>query len=78
MQIIPNGQNPGESSFITKLAVELLNQQNNSYNNDDSFSPVKTDIHTIQVKRLGLTKVPSNIDPSFWISPSTAKKIQQF
>lgn len=78
MQIIPNGANPNESSFITKLAIEMMADQNNVYDGVDSFSPFKTEKHTIQVKRLGLLKTPSNIDPSYWVTPETAKKMQQF
>ena len=78
MQIIPQGGTPNESSFLTKLALDLLNQDENVYDNDDSYSPIRTDTHTIQVKRLALMKTPSNIDPSFWVTPNTAKKLQQF
>jgi|694.fasta_scaffold10192_1 hypothetical protein len=80
MKITQNGQS--ENSFITKMAIDILAQQDKVFNEED-FSPRKTETHYIQIKKIGLLEnlpsdVPEWVTEESWVNPNTAQKLQQF
>ena len=79
MKIHPNGSSPYDTSFVTKLAIDMLNQQGQSELRKEDFSPVKTDKHTISLERLAYDgELPEGVTAQFWTDNVVARKLQRF
>jgi hypothetical protein len=80
MKITQNGQS--ENSFITKMAIDILAQQEKVFNAED-FSPQKTETHPIQIRKIGLLEnlpndIPEWVTEESYVTYLAAQKMQQF
>lgn len=80
MEITPNGRSLTETSFLTKLALDLMQQQQtpNDLNKED-YSFHKTNQHTVQIIKIGLLgDLPQGVTDYMWTTPENARKLQKF
>lgn len=79
MEITPNGRSLTETSFLKKLAYDLIEKQSTQESNKEDYSTKQTDTHTIQIKRIGLLgDLPPGVTNEMWTTPENARKLQQF
>ena len=79
MKIHPNGSSPNDSSFVTKMAIDMINNQDRNGLRAEDFSPTKTDKHTISLSRLAFEgELPEGVTAQFWTDSVIARKLQRF
>jgi hypothetical protein len=79
MKIHPNGSSPNDSSFVTKMAIDMINSQDRNGLRAEDFSPTKTDKHTISLSRLAFDgELPEGVTAQFWTDSVIARKLQRF
>jgi hypothetical protein len=79
MKIHPNGSSPNDSSFVTKMAIDMINNQDRNGLRAEDFSPTKTDKHTISLSRLAFDgELPEGVTAQFWTDSVIARKLQRF
>ena len=79
MKIHPNGSSPNDSSFVTKMAIDMINNQDRNGLRAEDFSPTKTDKHTISLSRLAFDgELPEGVTAQFWTDSVVARKLQRF
>lgn len=80
MEITPNGRSHTESSFLAKMALDLIKkQQTPSEINKDDYSLAKTQKHTVQIIKIGLLgDLPQGVTDYMWTTPDNARKLQRF
>ena len=79
MKIYPNGSSPDSSSFVTKMAIDMINEQERNGLTSGDFSPTKTDKHTISLSRLAYDgELPEGVTAQFWTDSVIARKLQRF
>jgi hypothetical protein len=79
MKIYPNGHSQYQNSFVTKMAIDMINQQEQSEIKAEDFSPTKTDKHTIELSRLAFDgDLPEGVTAQFWTDAVIARKLQRF
>ena len=80
MEITPNGRSLTETSFLTKLALDLIEKQNQPEPFDkNNYSLRKTNQHTIQINKIGLVgDLPQGVTDYMWTTPENARKLQRF
>jgi hypothetical protein len=83
MRIEPIGNMRNEygidTSFVTKMAIDMINSESQSELTAEDFSPTKTDKHTISLSRLAYDgDLPEGVTSQFWTDSVVARRLQKF
>jgi hypothetical protein len=69
-----NAQGNYDSLWLQKVAEQLTQT-----NVEISLSPVPTQSHCIQLKKIGLLgQLPEHVNPEYWTTQEDARKLQDF
>ena len=76
MEIQPKGNTTqSDYNWLEKLA-QIVSPTHPQQFQQGEFADTKSETHTIQIKRLGLTKpLPLGVKPEWWVNQDTARKL---